>query len=181
MAKLTAQAYGQALFELATEGSKVSELLAEVKALKDVFTAESDFIRLMKHPQVTSEEKVKIIEDSLKGKISDDLIGLLVIMIEKDRFSDIIPVFEYFINAVNQLEKRGSAKVSTPAELSDKQKDSVKEKLLATTDYKEMDIDYEVDASLIGGMVIRIGDRVVDSSIRTQLNELKKDLLKAQV
>ncbi len=44
-----------------------------------------------------------------------------------------------------------------------------------------MEISYDVDASLIGGMVIRIGDRVVDSSIRTKLSELQKDLLKVQI
>ena len=61
------------------------------------------------------------------------------------------------------------------------QKANVKERLLATTPYEEMEIHYEVEEDLIGGMVIRIGDRVVDSSIRTKLEELKRQLLKVQI
>jgi len=181
MAKLTAQAYGQALYELAVEGNKVSELLDEVKVLKTAFSDDEDFIRLMKHPQVTTEEKRKIIDDALKGKISDELIGLFQVMIDKERFPEVDSVFDYFIDEVNKLQGRGTAKVATPIELTEAQKNSVKEKLLATTEYKEMEIEYSVDPSLIGGMVIRIGDRVVDSSIKTHLYELKKDLFKAQM
>ena len=57
-------------------------------------------------------------------------------------------------------------------EMTDAQKEQVKSKLLATTRYVEFDMDYSVDPSLIGGMVIRIGDRVVDSSIKSRLFEL---------
>ena len=55
------------------------------------------------------------------------------------------------------------------------------QRLLDTTDYKKMEMHYNVDESLIGGMVVRIGDRVVDSSIKTKLNELQKELLKVQL
>ena len=66
-------------------------------------------------------------------------------------------------------------------ELSEDQKQSVKTRLLQTTQYKEMEMNYSVDESLIGGMVIRIKDRVVDSSVRTQLEEMKKQLLQIQL
>ena len=71
--------------------------------------------------------------------------------------------------------------MTTAVPLKDSQCKEVEKKLLDTTRYKSMEISYDVDASLIGGMVIRIGDRVVDSSIRTKLSELQKDLLKVQI
>ena len=71
--------------------------------------------------------------------------------------------------------------MTTAVPLKDGQRREVEQKLLDTTQYKSMEISYGVDASLIGGMVIRIGDRVVDSSIKTKLNELQKDLLKVQI
>lgn len=176
MAKLIAQAYGSALYELAVEENKVAALLEEVKSLKEAFTADSEFISFMKHPQVSKDEKQKVVEDAFRGKLSDDMVGLMLTMVEKDRFSEIVSVFDYFIDAVNELLGIGNARVSTPAALSDSQKEKIKTKLLETTDYKEMNIDYDVDSSLIGGMVIRIGDRVVDSSIKTRLYEMKKEL-----
>ena len=66
-------------------------------------------------------------------------------------------------------------------ELTEAQKQAVKNKLLATTSYQTFDVYYHVDPTLIGGMVIRVGDRVVDSSIRTKLEDMKKQLLNIQL
>lgn len=71
--------------------------------------------------------------------------------------------------------------VTTAVPLKDSQREAVEKRLLETTQYRSMEMHYSVDASLIGGMVIRIGDRVVDSSISTKLNELQRDLLKIQL
>ena len=65
--------------------------------------------------------------------------------------------------------------------LNDTQKKEVEKKLLDTTSYKEIEADYSVDETLIGGMVIRIGDRVVDSSVSNKIEELKRQLLKVRV
>ena len=75
----------------------------------------------------------------------------------------------------------GVAYVTTVSGLSDAQKEQVVNKLLATTGYQQMEMHYQEDQSLIGGMVIRIGDRIVDSSIRTKLEELQKQLMKIQL
>ena len=67
------------------------------------------------------------------------------------------------------------------AELSGEERAGIEKKLLETTSYQSFQMNYRVDASLIGGMMIRIGDRVVDSSIRTKLNNMAKDLSKLQI
>jgi F-type H+-transporting ATPase subunit delta len=66
--------------------------------------------------------------------------------------------------------------VTSAAALSDAQKQAVEKRLLETTDYVRFEMHYETDAELIGGMVIRIGDRVVDSSIKNKLNSLTREL-----
>ena len=73
------------------------------------------------------------------------------------------------------------AYVSTPKPLDLEGKSRVRDKLLETTDFKTIEMHYEVDPKLIGGMVIRIGDRVVDSSIKSRLNDLTKELLELQL
>ncbi len=73
------------------------------------------------------------------------------------------------------------ASVTSAVHLREEQKAAVKAKLLETTPYVEFEMDYAVDPALIGGMVIRIGDRVVDSSVKAQLYELKKQLLAVQL
>ena len=78
---------------------------------------------------------------------------------------------EYFKNIVKFINKLTSLK----------KKKEVEDKLLATTSFKEMEMHYQVDEDLIGGMVIRIGDRVVDSSVKNKLFELQRKLLKTQL
>ena len=87
----------------------------------------------------------------------------------------------YFIGKIKEYKKIGSAVVSTAKPLTAAQKEKVLSRLLATTGYVDFEIDYIVDESLIGGMVIRIGDRVVDSSIKTKLYDLSRELSKIQL
>jgi F-type H+-transporting ATPase subunit delta len=65
--------------------------------------------------------------------------------------------------------------------LSEIQKKLVEEKLIETTSYKEMEMNFTIDESLIGGLVIRIGDKVVDSSVKSKLSELTKHLMNIQL
>jgi len=90
-------------------------------------------------------------------------------------------MFSYFVELVKEVKRIGTAYVTSAVELKEAQKAQIKERLLATTQYVEFEMNYEVDSSLIGGMIIRIGDRVVDSSIKTQLYELKKQLMDVQL
>lgn len=177
MAKLIAQTYGQALVELAIEENKAPELLQEVIALKKLLEDEKDFMNFMLHPQVTKEEKSKVLEEVLKGRVSEEITGFLMLINDKDRYLHVDEIFDYFIAEMKKLQGIGAAVVSTPLPLSDEQKKTVEEKLLKTTGFKEIEIEYLVDESLIGGMIIRIGDRVVDSSVRSRLYDLKKNLM----
>ena len=98
-----------------------------------------------------------------------------------NRYEEIDGILASFINMVKEYKKIGIAYVQTPADLTDAQKKRIEQKLLDTTGYVKMEMNYSIDKSLIGGMKIRIGDRVVDSSISTKLNELAKDLRRIQL
>ena len=73
--------------------------------------------------------------------------------------------------------KIGRAEVSSAVPLSDIQREKVENKLLETTGFSKLNVNYKVDKTLIGGVVIKIGDRVVDSSVKTSLETLRKSLL----
>lgn len=181
MAKLISKTYGDALFELAVEDGKVDILLEEIEQLQKILAENEDFGRLMNHPKIIKEEKIEVAKTVFEGRISGELLGFLTIIISKDRYREIDEILKYFVAKVKEYKGIGIATVTTAVPLKDDQCKEVEKKLLDTTKYQSMEIHYSVDASLIGGMVIRIGDRVVDSSVSTKLNELQKDLLKVQV
>ena len=181
MAKLISKTYGDALFELAVEENKIDVLLEEIEQLQNILAQNEDFGKLMNHPKIIKEEKIQVAENVFKGRISKELLGFLTIIISKDRYKEIDEILAYFIAEVKKYKGIGVATVTTAVPLREDQCRKIEQKLLETTEYKSMEMHYKQDASLIGGMVIRIGDRVVDSSISTKLNELQKELLKVQI
>lgn len=99
----------------------------------------------------------------------------------KGHFKDVIDVIKHYLKKEMTRRQIGEAVVTTPMALSEDKKSKVYEKLIETTGYKKINIDYKIDSSLIGGMVIRIGDRVVDSSIKSKLKHLSFKLSKIQL
>lgn len=181
MAKLISKTYGDALFELAVEEEKVDVLSEEILEVKRVLDENQEFGRLMNHPKIIKEEKIQLAQQVFGDRISKEIMGFLTIIISKDRYRNIDEILDYFIAEVKKYKGIGVAIVTTAVPLKEEQRKSVEKKLLETTEYKSMEMHYETDASLIGGMIIRIGDRVVDSSIRTKLTELERTLLKVQI
>ena len=181
MAKLVSTTYGEALFELAVEEGREEEFLSEVAQLKSLLDENPDFGKLMNHPKILKEEKLKVVEEVFGGRISKELLGFLHLVVSKDRYGDIDAILDFFISEVKKLKGIGIAYVTTAADLNEAKKKEIEAKLLATTSFQKMEMHYQVDEDLIGGMVIRIGDRVVDSSVRTKLFELQRELLKVQL
>ena len=181
MAKLISKTYGDALFSLAVEENKIDEFIEEITGLLAILKQEEDFSKLMNHPRVSVEEKIALVDNVFTGRISKELVGFLTLVVTKGRYAEIQNILQYFLDCAKEFKGIGVAYVSTPLELNAQQKSAVEQKLLATTSYRKMEMNYLVDESLIGGMQIRIKDRVVDSSIQTKLNQLQRDLMKLQI
>ena len=181
MAKPVPETCGDAVFALALEENHLDEILDDVTAAVQALNENPDLSRLMNHPKIDKEEKVKLIEDIFKGQVSDELVGLMRMIVEKDHYKEMMNVFTYFIDRVKEYKNIGTAYVTSAVELTDEQKAAVEKRLLETTKYVEFEMHYDVDAGLIGGMVIRIKDRVVDSSIKTKLYDLTRELSKIQL
>lgn len=169
------------MFAVASEEGRMDEFFEAAVGLTEVLRTNEDFGKLMSHPKIIQEDKVKIVEETFGGRIPKEMVGLMTLMVIKNREDEMLSVFDYFVELVKEEKKIGKADVTTAIPLSDKQKAQVEEKLLATTKYESFEMNYEVDKSLIGGMIVRIGDRVIDSSIQTKLNNLSRDLRSIQV
>ncbi|MGN1180734.1 MAG: ATP synthase F1 subunit delta [Suilimivivens sp.] len=181
MAKLVSKTYGEALFELAVEEGKEDAFLEEIMALKEILKENPDFSKLMNHPKILKEEKLEVLGNVFEGRISAELLSFLHLIISKDRYGEIDGILDYFIDEIKKLKGIGVCYVTTAIPLSNAKQKEVEEKLLATTSFQKMEMHFQVEEELIGGMVIRIGDRVVDSSIRTKLFEMRRDLLKTRI
>ena len=181
MAKLVSKTYGDALFELSLEEKKEDLLFEEAKTFLEVIKKDDELVRFMKHPKIVKEEKMKTGKNIFDEHFSKEFAGFLLVLVAKDRFSEVEKTLEYFIGRMKEYKKIGVAYISTAVELTDEQKEKVRARLLETTDFESFEMNYTVDKSLLGGMVIRVGDRVVDTSIQNKLKSLSKQLSALQV
>ncbi len=181
MAKLVSKTYGDALFELALESGQTDDLFEEAKKMLEIIQTNEDLEKMMNHPKIVIEEKQKIIEKIFQGRASREMTGLLTMIISKGHYNEFDSVLEYFITQVKEYKKIGTAYIISAMELSLMQKDAIRRKLLDTTDYVQFELIYETDPSLIGGIVIRIGDRVVDGSVKSRLERLTSELSKLKL
>lgn len=179
MAKQVSSTYGDALFELAVEENQVEELLEEVQAVRVALQDNDELLKLMNHPKIVKEEKVKLMENIFKDRVRNDLVGILTLMVKNDRQNDLIHVLEYVIGRIKEYKNIGIAYVTSAVSLTETQRQHVEQRLLETTKYETMEMNYNVDNTIIGGLIIRIQDHVVDSSIRRQLEAMSKTLLQS--
>ena len=176
MAKQVSKTYGNALFEVAKEKQALDTILEEVLFVKQSFLENEDLSKLLLHPNIEKSEKIRVIENIYKGRISDEITGLMTMLVDKGHGKDFISVFDYVIHAIKEEKGIGVAYITSAIALKKDQKDKIEQRLLETTNYKSIEGIYQVDRTIIGGLVIRISDTVVDSSIKNQLEKLSKQL-----
>ena len=181
MAKQLSSIYGQALFEAAMEDGRIDELYEEVQAVGKILDENDDFSRILRHPKIPKEEKIALIDHVFAGRVSGDLAGLFHVVVEKDRQKEIPAILEDFLSRVKEYRGIGTAYVQAPFALTSDQKERLEKRLLETTGYKSFEMIYQEDPSLLGGLMVRIGDRILDSSLKSQLLSLERELMSVRV
>lgn len=181
MAKLVSETYGEALFSLGLEKGLVDSLMEEIIELNKILEDNPGFSKLMNHPDVGRDDKLSVLSNVFEGKLSDTLFGFLKVLIVKGRYGALNGIFDYYTGRYKEYHRIGVAYVRSAVELTEGQRDKIEKRLLETTGFDRMEMHFSVEKELIGGLVIRIGDRVVDSSVRTKLDGLQRQLLKVQL
>ena len=181
MAKLVSKVYGDALFSLALEENQVDELWKEAAMMQEALEDNPEFMAILCHPEMTMEKKLALLQDVFQKELSQNMMGLLNVLVKKGRIGEILSVLDYFMEKVMAYRKIGEVKVQTPMPLSEEQREKIENKLLEVSEYETLSVDYQVDESLLGGIVIRIGNRVLDNSIRSQLDAMTRDLSKVKL
>lgn len=171
--------YALALYEIAEEKGKVEEFLEDLRVICDLIDNNKDFQEVIKHPQISTRKKKQTFINIFKGKIDNELLSFLIILIEKDRIS-------YIREKLNQMEKIHlermntlKAVVITAVPMLDSEREALKQKLEQKYD-KNIIMTTEVDKSILGGVFVRVGNDVIDGTVRSKLDEMKEIMLKRE-
>lgn len=180
MAKLVVKRYATALFDLAASEGAMAKYEEEVKVIVKALHDEPDFMAVLQDHKVTMEDKISLVENIFTDKVALPIVGLLVLLVKKGRQDEMLDVLETFLERVKAESGIVKAVVKSAIPLKAEQIALLKEKLEAGTKSK-IELETIVDASIIAGLVVRVGDKVVDASYQGEMQTLKKQLSKLRL
>lgn len=166
--------YAKALFAVTEASQQSDSVLNEMRALADSVGGKGEIKAYFASPVVAASEKDKVLT-SLKGKLSQPVEQLLQIMNEKDRFSVISDVAGAFESLIDQKHGVTRGTVRSAAVLDPEQRKNLEETVRKVTG-KQVILQFEVDPSLMGGLVAKVGGWTFDDSLTTHLTSLKEGL-----
>jgi ATP synthase F1 delta subunit len=168
--------YGTALFEAACDRDKTELINKELLALEDIFNSEPQFFELLCSPGLGAESKKDLITKVFKGRMSQELINFLYVLIDKRRVGQCYVIAKAYRKLYN--EKLGVSKGTIYSAVSlTKDRLGKLEKETGRLLRKNVELENLVDSQLIGGIRIFIEGKLIDASIRTRLDNMKEQMI----
>ena len=171
--------YATALFELALEANAVEAVKDELDRF-DVLIAESaDLTRLVRSPVFSVDEQLQALSAVLdRAGIRGLAANFLKLVVSNRRLFAVRDMIKAFRNLVAQHKGEVTAEVTVAETLKDQHVEALRAALKSVTG-KDVDLDVKVDPAILGGLVVKLGSRMVDSSLRTKLNAMKHAMKEA--
>jgi F-type H+-transporting ATPase subunit delta len=173
-----ATGYAQALFEVADKRGGADDIEKDLDGIKNLLGTNRKFRDILYHPSITKTDKKDIINKTIAPQCSSKWVkNLLYILVDKrrERMLDYLP--DVFKGVARRIRGVVSVKVQTAFPLTETRLVKLKENLEKLTK-KKVELETEVNNEIIGGMVIRIENKIIDGSVINHLKNLKKNLLK---
>lgn len=176
MASVSAKRHAQAVYEIALEKNELDKWLADLHTISGALK-NRQLVEMLENPKVQFAAKTRLIDDTMPGlgRLPRNLVQLLTTKGRLGLVADLAQEYERLVNAHRGIEH---AEVTAAVALTDKQRERITG-YLSSLSGKKVVVDTKIDPEVIGGLVARIGDMLVDGSVRTQLLHLKKELAEA--
>jgi F-type H+-transporting ATPase subunit delta len=175
VASSAAKRYAQAVFSLAKERDTLDAWSADLALLASI-AANSGNAVFLENPTVTANRKFAAIESALDANVQPETRNLAKMLIERDRTALIPEIRELFDDQVRAERGIAVAQVTTAERLNEAEQRLVREKLEGMTGHT-VELATKVDPEIIGGIIIRIGDQVIDGSVRNKLEKMRSRLM----
>lgn len=175
MAKLVSKTYSSALFEVAIESNLLDQILDEFEFVVNSFNEYPSYYEIVISPKVNLDEKKKMLEETFSTKISNELMSFIKLLIDKKRISYIKDIFVAFKERADGYRGLVVAKVESVISLEKSEIEDLEIKLNDLTG-KTVTINNIINPEIMGGLIVKVGDKIIDGSVKTKLENLKHDL-----
>ena len=167
--------YSSALFKLAREENLLDTILDDVKSLKVVFSENPAYVRLLSAPNIRRDERISLIDTVFSGRIHKYTLNFLKIMIERGYFQSVPDCLDSYVSLYNKENNIEVVNVFSSVKLTDAQRRRLSEKLAEKLE-KKIQLVEKIDESLIGGIRLEMNGKLIDSSVKAQLENIRTAL-----
>jgi F-type H+-transporting ATPase subunit delta len=173
---VSARRHAQAVFQIALEKEEIEKWQADLEAIASALK-NPELVALLENPKLLFSQKEKILQSILTG-VSPIAMNLIYFLVAKNRLRIAEDLLIEYQRLVNAYYGRETAEVVTAIPLSNEEKERLQKRLAKVT-RKEVVITTQVDPEIIGGVMAKVGDKLIDGSVRTRLQDLRKGLIEA--
>lgn len=176
VSNVTARVYAQALLEIGLEKDNTGAIMADLEAVYEVMLGSKDVRNYYESPKISKQEKAALIDKMFKDRVEPQVLSLLHLLARKNRG----PILDNIVLQLRELRDKAQdivhADVQSAQVLTDELRGLLSERIAAATG-KKVVLDETVTPGLLGGLVVRVGDKLIDGSLRHQLQLLRKRAL----
>ncbi|MGE6630344.1 F0F1 ATP synthase subunit delta [Bacillus sp. NPDC077027] len=172
---IVSKRYASALFDIVLASSAVDETEKELNEIKKVLKAEKELNDFLVHPKISANKKKTLIAQALQG-VSTHVLHMLYLLIDRRRTNIIPEMTEEFVKLANRTRLTEDAIVYSVKPLSGPEIQSISEVFAKKAGVTSLRIENVIDKDLIGGVKIRIGNRIYDGSVSGKLSRIERQL-----
>lgn len=166
--------YAKSLLDLSIEKGQLEQVYADMLWLQSVCKSNRDFVNMLKSPVISGDKKIKIVDAVAGGKFSTLTSAFNTLLIHKNRESNLPEIAFAFITQYKEYKNIQTVKLTTASQVSDELKNAIIGQVQKITGFHNIELEEKVDKAIIGGFVLQVGDKLVDTSIAYDLKAIAK-------
>ncbi|WEG13111.1 F0F1 ATP synthase subunit delta [Pullulanibacillus sp. KACC 23026] len=175
MSEVIAKRYAQALFDVAKERSTVDAVEEQLQVIQQTVKESKDLNTMLNHPRIKGEDKKAVLEQIFKDEVNAEVLNLLKVLVDRGRESLLNDLSESYTAIANEARGIVDMYVTTAEPLSQEDEDKLS-KSFGNVLNKQLRIHSKVDAGVIGGVLVRIGNRVYDGTLAGKLTRFHQEM-----
>lgn len=179
MTSQVANRYAQALFDLAVESDVADTMYSQIEDLSNVIYQNKELYSVLRSPLITKDDKKKVIDSIFEEKLDRYTLNFIKVLVDNDRTTEIKNVVEEYKKLLNERNNILEGVAITAIEMDKENLRALEEKLSSKYN-KKVILENKIDESIIGGVVVKIGNEEIDSSVRNRLNTLRESLIEVK-
>ena len=165
--------YSKAIFEIAEEKNQVKEIYEMLNSAMVLYRTDKEFKHFILNPLIYNEQKKSVL-NKIFGKDNSENLNILLYILDKGRMNCIKYIVAEYLKIYYKKNRILDVRATFTKELTDEQKKKLINKLSQKTG-KEINLEIKIDKNILGGGIIRIGDKIIDGSIRRELDNWKRN------